>query len=326
MRIFGVLLALLSAASFAGSNVLIRRGQEPGKADRALFATLLMNVCFLLPFALGRGLVITWSGGVGLAFGWFVAAGLLNSLAGRGFLIASIRRVGAVRASIASQTAPLITMTIGITVLGESISGIGVAGVVLIGSGILLLISEQQPYAAVRARMTAVTETTVPPATPTDNAFAPIRSTASSNVALTGLILAITSAVAFGTGQAARKQGFVFLSDPVVGAGVGALAGLIAYTAHAFIAGNVTSMGSLVRGMNRFFVASGASVAVAQVSFFAALTFAPVAYVAVIVATQALFIVLFGRLFLRRSETWGSRVLVATGLVFAGSVAIGVGG
>lgn len=326
MRIFGVLLALLSAASFAASNVFIKQGQEPGKADRALFATLLMNVCFLLPFALGRGLVITWSGSVGLAFGWFVAAGLLNSLAGRGFLIASIRRIGAVRASIASQAAPLITLTIGITVLNESISGMGVAGVVLIGSGVVLLISEQQPYAAVRARMSSATGRTAVPATPTDGAGTPIRSAALTNIALTGLILAVTSAVAFGTGQAARKQGFVSLSDPVVGAGVGALAGLIAYTAHAFLSGNASSMGSLVRGMNRFFVASGASVAVAQVSFFAALAFAPVAYVAVIVATQSLFIVLFGRLFLQRSETWGPRVLVASGLVFVGSVAIGVGG
>jgi drug/metabolite transporter (DMT)-like permease len=70
---------------------------------------------------------------------------------------------------------------------------------------------------------------------------------------------------------------------------------------------------------------AGALSALGLLTFFAALTFAPLAQVAVIAASETILTLLLTSIFLRRTERFSLRLLVPAGCIFAGAVVIAVG-
>ncbi len=337
----GVLLALTGALAFSFMNVFIRRGVRPGDPDNGVLTTMLVNVAIfgILLAAVAAG------GGVDElspeAFAWFVAAGLSATFLGRYALFAGIRRLGAARAAAIKNATPLVTVIIALLFLGERLTLVDGAGVALILVGLFTLIAESLQGAPDPLRGEAVPD-------PVTGAFESealaesgrwdrTRELAGRAVAhilapsrrrvLLGVSFAALAALFFGTGHALRKVGMDLEPNAVLGAMIGSSTALTTYLVAAAIRGEAGFMvRSSLTTLRPYFWAAGLAGTVGQLSFFAALAFAPVSHVSVVAGSETVLTVLLAALLAARLEAITRRVVLPAVLVFLGTALIGIAG
>jgi drug/metabolite transporter (DMT)-like permease len=145
-------------------------------------------------------------------------------------------------------------------------------------------------------------------------------------VMVIGILAASLSAIAFGFARTARRLGLDEIPDPLVGAAIGALAGL---ATHLVVHSASGRLGLLVRSSvreprPRLWAAGGLS-ALGLFCFFAAMTYEPLSHVAVIAASETILTLILGSLLLRSTERLSARIAIPAICVFAGGVLVAVG-
>jgi drug/metabolite transporter (DMT)-like permease len=324
----GAFLAFLSAVGFALTNVLIRKGGRPGDADNGTLITTITNVVVLsmimavLSFVRGSPLS-TWNT---TGFLWFAVAGFFTTFLGRNTLFSSIRRIGSSRAAAIKNTAPVFTVVIAVSFLGEHPSTLATIGIGFASLGLFLLVHEAfQDRQSTRDHKNdrEPTEEVFGPEGLTQGSLVEHRPTAVPSTVMIGILLAVFAAIFFGSGQAVRKVGIEYMPDAVFGAMIASWAALISYLATLAAQGR---LGAVFRTsfeyFNPYFWLAGIASTVGQLSFFAAVMFAPVSHVSVIAACETLLTIFFAVILLRRSESVTRRVVIAATAVFAGAVLI----
>jgi drug/metabolite transporter (DMT)-like permease len=134
----GSLLVLISAVVFAGftmgSGVMVHR---IGSSRFTAYTMSAAGVATLIHFALERGMALAGFPGkvYGLAFMMTVFSTVLPAF----FMNAGIRRIGADAASIISTTGPIATLVMAFLVLDEAVTGLQLAGTLLVLSGVYVL-------------------------------------------------------------------------------------------------------------------------------------------------------------------------------------------
>jgi drug/metabolite transporter (DMT)-like permease len=133
-----VVLALVSAALFGATTVLVRIGlvREP-EAGVAAGATLLPALAVAVAAAAVAG-----AGDVGAAWP-YALAGLLAPGGSQLLFTVAIRRAGASRTSVAVGAAPLVSVAIALVFLGEPAAAPLLAGAVLVVAGGVALAAER---------------------------------------------------------------------------------------------------------------------------------------------------------------------------------------
>ena len=282
-----VLLASASAALFGAMSVAVRFALR--EFDDAELGSLAMSsVALALTGAVG---LVAARGG-GLLDAWpFLVTGAIAPGASQIFFVRAVREAGAARTSVVMGTAPLVAVAIALTVLGEPVSAVLLAGGGLIVAGGIALANE-------RVR-------------PED--FRRI-----------GVLFAVTATVLFAVRdnvlRAIAKGSDV---DPLVAAAVSLLAGAV--TVALYLA--VTRRGSFARGYGRAvraFAPAGVFFGLSYAMLFEAYYRGRVSVVAPLVATESLWGVAFAALFLRRSELVGRGLVLGASLIVAGGVLIGL--
>ena len=282
-----VLLASASAALFGAMSVAVRFALR--EFDDAELGSLAMSsVALALTGAVG---LVAARGG-GLLDAWpFLVTGAIAPGASQIFFVRAVREAGAARTSVVMGTAPLVAVAIALTVLGEPVSAVLLAGGGLIVAGGIALANE-------RVR-------------PED--FRRL-----------GVLFAVTATVLFAVRdnvlRAIAKGSDV---DPLVAAAVSLLAGAV--TVALYLA--VTRRGSLASGYGRAvraFAPAGVFFGLSYAMLFEAYYRGRVSVVAPLVATESLWGVAFAALFLRRSELVGRRLVLGALLIVAGGVLIGL--
>ena len=327
----GSILAFVSALAYSSGYMLIRTGVRPGDPDGGAFITTVVNAALLggavlIALALGAQVDVA---GQGLA--WFAVAGVLGPFTGRILLFAGIHRVGPVRASSVVNTAPLITVFLAVTILGEALSPADIAATLLVLVGLGILIAEAFQDAGERVAL-AETDAVGEGASVGVVLESRARSMAAGirrrygTVMVVGILAAGLSAVAFGFARTSRRLGLDEMPDPLVGAAVGALAGLLTHVVVQAASGRLRLMvGSSIREPRPRLWAAGALSAVGLFSFFAALTFEPLAHVAVIAASETILTLVLSSVLLRRTERLSPRIAVPAICVFAGGMLVAIG-
>lgn len=335
----GVLLALTGALAFSFMNVFVRNGARPDDPDTGVLTTLVINV-----LAFGVLLVAWWAvtGLPGLrpdGVAWFVLAGLCSTFLGRQSLFGAIRLIGAARGAAIKNATPLVTVVIALTILGERLTLAAAAGVALVMIGVFALIAESlagagrglgaaspdDPIgAAVESEALAETGLVARTRGFADRTVAMVRAPSRRGVLL-GAGLAIVAAVAFGAGHALRKLGMDVMPNALLGAMIGSTTALVTYGAAAAVRGELAleTRRSLTT-VRPWFWAAGVAGTVGQLSFFAALAFAPVAHVSVVSGSETVLTVIIAAVLAGRLEAITSRVVVPAILVFAGTALIAV--
>ncbi len=220
----------------------------------------------------------------------FALTGLLHPGVGQILITLAIREVGASRTSVVLGTAPLVSVTVALVVLGEPASAPLIVGALLIVAGGLELVRERERPRHFRRR---------------------------------GLLLAFGACVLF----AARDNLLRWLSrgtaaPPAVAAAaalVGAAA-LILLVLAPRVRGRVSARSLLP------FLGVGILFGLSYVSMFEAYYRGRVTVVSPLIGTESLWGVALSVLLLRHTELVGRRLLLGTLLVLAGGVLIGVYG
>jgi drug/metabolite transporter (DMT)-like permease len=328
----GSLLAFISAASYASGYLLVRTGVKPGDPDGGAFVTTVVNAALLGSAAI---VALALAGPVALApagIAWFAVAGVLGPFTGRILMFAGIHRLGPARAAAVVNSAPLITVFLAVTVLGATLSAADLVAVGLVIVGLATLMAEAfQEAGSVDDERFAAGPTSDDPALDA-SVMERARSAAVDfrrrygTAMMIGILLAGGSAISFGFARTARRLGLDWIPDPLIGAAAGAAFGLLTHLVVQGAQGRLTLLvrSTVLDPRPRLWLA-GALSALGLLTFFAALTFAPLAQVAVIAASETILTLLLTSIFLRRTERFSLRLLVPAGCIFAGAVVIAVG-
>jgi drug/metabolite transporter (DMT)-like permease len=278
-------LALASAFLFGAMSVGLRVGlNRHPDAELGTLATV--------GGALGTALVVAAleapSRGVHAGLAWpFALAGLLQPGVGQLLVTLSVHEAGASRASVILGSAPLVSVTIALLVLGEPVHAALIVGAVLIVAGGIELARERDRPGHVRVR---------------------------------GLVFAFIATVLF----SARDNLVRWLArGETAPSGVAASAALLGGMALLLVVlgprvrGRVSLPGALP------FVGVGVLFGLSYCSLFEAYYRGRVTVVSPLVATESLWGVALSLVFIRHSEHVGRRVVLGAVVVVAGSALIG---
>jgi drug/metabolite transporter (DMT)-like permease len=278
-------LALVSAALFGAMPVAVRFALVPPLLPAAVGA-LLMQVGTFAVLCVAAGI----QGGVtpeGL-LPFFVAGAIAPGLSNL-FITVGIREAGSSRASVAFGTAPLFAVTIAVLVFGERPGAAVLVGALLIVcGGVALALEPERPR----------------------------------HVRRIGIAAALVGAALFALRDNLVRDLSLETDVPSMTAGAAMLASSLVVTSSVVVARRhrvVWPAPTVAR-----WLLPGTFVGFSYVALFEAFYRGTVSVVAPIVATEALFGVVFSALLLGRSERVGSRIVVGAALVVAGGALIAV--
>ncbi len=302
----GALLALISAASFGLNNAMFRRGVLSGSVLQALAITVPLGVPL---FALGC-LFFGAFGALGslppAAWAWMSAAGVTHFVIGRYGNYRATRAMGAALSSPIQQLSVLVALVLAFIFLGEFLTPLRTAGIVLVLFGPVLILrnranrvsSQQKPAFVVRY--------------------------------VEGFAWGLVCAVAYGTSPLFVRFGLEAsleshgIRDSIAG-------GLISYTAASLVIGliilvpgNAAHVRALEPTAARWFTASGAFVFFSQLFRYMALAVAPVSVVQPVQRTSVVFRVIFAWALNRDHEVLTVPVLIGIGISLIGVLALTV--
>ena len=280
-----VLLALVSAVLFGGMAVALAFAfRRSPDAEAGALVTGLVALVVTGAFALASN---AWGGEL-----WpFLVAGLIAPGGSQLLYVRAVKEVGASRAAVVVGAAPLVAVTIALTALGEPASAPLLIGAALIVLGGLALAGERDRPDQFRA---------------------------------VGLVLAFGSVVLFATrDNVVRHLAEDTTVDPQLAAATTILAGCAVMAAY-LLATRGPRMAGDVRRVFAPFALPGVLWGLSYAALFEAFYRSRVTVVSPLVATEALFGVLFAAIVLGRSELIGRHVVAGAALIVAGGVLIGV--
>jgi drug/metabolite transporter (DMT)-like permease len=296
----GAFFALLSAATFGLNIATARRGVIGGTVAQAIAVTNIFGVVLLALVALGFGAYGEFAAMSGEAFAWFATIGVSHFVLGRYATYRSARALGAAQSGPIQQVSLLLSLTLALVFLSESLTPLSAFGIALILLAPLVILRQRKGKAEVTTR---------------------------SGIKLNyveGYFWGVVCAAAFGTTP-------LLVNFGLDGGGVlrGIAGSLVSYGSAAvtvvvlmaFPAFRATVL-ALDRPTAKWFAATGIFVGLSQLFVFMALSLAPVIVVQPIQRTALLFRIGFSWLINRDHEVIGLSVLVAAALSVVGGMAV----
>lgn len=294
----GIFLACLTALMFSISNVSIKRGMKNSSTDNGVLLTILINFIILgiAAFIYRFFIDAVEINGTGVLY--FILAGFLTTFVGRFTLFKSFRRIGATKGTAIKNSAPLFTIVFALIFLNEALSIVPTIGIIFVLFGLFI-----QGYYLLNYGNQQLTKMQL-----NDRS---------------GYLFAFTAAVVFGVGQGVRKFGMEALPDPYLGAFISAL---VAILIMIMIEGRkeniIAKLKNQVVRPNPYYLIGGVATSVAMLSFFMAIQFIQVSYVAAIAAIEPIVTIIFTKIFFNGDETIARYTVISTSFVFFGVVMI----
>lgn len=313
----GALLAALSAATFGLNNAAVRRGVITGSVAQALAITVPIGVPLFAISALLAGQLGALATFRGRFFGFLALAGVLHFVWGRYCNYRATKALGGNLAASAQQVSLVVALALAVVWLGETLTLLRVAGILLVVAGPVIAGGRRRRPAEGPARQDE---------RPARQDERPARQSASGfePKLLEGYAFALLSATGYGVSP-------VLIRAAVAGSGASLAGGLIAYAAAAavvclllLVPGRLAEVRSVDRANALWFAFSGFWVFLAQMFRFIALSIAPVIVVTPIQRTSSVFRVIFNTLLNREHEVVDRRVIVGVAVSLLGAVALGL--
>ena len=307
----GAILAILSAASFALNNAMVRRGVISGTPIQAMAISVPMGVVCFVPMALMAGELFRITQFPLAAAAWMAGLGVLHFVIGRYCNFRANQAAGVNLTAPVTQLQVVVTMVLAVIVLHEPCTALQMIGGALILAG--SLITQRQSLSARPAAAGGNTQGAP--------LFVPR--------IVAGYFFASIAALSYGTTPIMARFALEH-----TGPATGILGGLIAYVAATAVvalpllfAQVRRNVFSLSRENAKWFAYSGVFVAAAQGFFFCAIALAPVMLVMPLLQLSLVFRILFSTWLSPDHEVFGPTVLagVATSLAGALMVAIDTG-
>jgi len=271
------ILSLLTALCYSFSSVFILKGMRGSNPHSALLLSTSVQVALLTIFLLADLPEVDW-----LAVMLFALSGIFASGLGRLFNFIAIERLGVATSSALGGSYPLFSTIIAIMFLREGVAILTFAGVALVVSGVFLVSGGRGEFVRGRA-----------------------------------LLIPILSAFFYGLSDVVRKMGLNVLSESLLGAQVGATAGMLSFLLYLVLTGSLGEI-RVSRVSFAYFSATGVIVSVGWIFTFMAMQIGTVSIVSTLTGTTPLFSVLLSWLMLRGQEDLGKRVILGSMVIVTG--------
>lgn len=324
----GIVLSLLSAASFGVNEAMTRRGIVGASASQGMYITVTLGVpLFLL------GAVITGQAAEAhriSVMGWIAlaAAGVVHFLLGRYCNYRSIGAIGANRSQPLRSTALLYSVVVAVIVLHEELTLGRTAGIALLTIGALLMV-ERSPRSTPQAEPAPAPEplaessfrgvaTLAPPAPVATARAAPTRPLQ----VLEGYGFGLLAGFAYGMSPILIRWGLEGTQLGLMGGFASYLAASLVLLSTLFMPGRWAYMRSMSGRHARWFVGSGVFVFLAQMFRYLALGVAPVVLVAPLGQLNGLFMLGLSWGFNRQLESFSPRVIIGVLMSVVGGIVL----
>jgi drug/metabolite transporter (DMT)-like permease len=307
MSFWADIIALLAATCWAGANTCIARGSSHQGGENGAFLSILLT-------AFIAGVVWLIGGGTdrqalnvqGLA--WFAAAGALTIFVGRVFFHSSVQYMGAVRSSSVKRLVPLFSVMLGVLCLGETLNLSALLGMALIFAGFGVLVWESK-------------QKSMPKDPHASEDQGPSRKTMRM-----GMVYGVVSAAAYATGNMSRKFGLVHLSEPALGAMLGALVGVVLFLVSAvFLQSYREAVKNTLQKPNPWLLSAGVLASAGQLLYFVAIDWSTLSRATLIVSMDVFLTILVAVVFFQKREAVNRYAVVAAALGVLGTGVI-IGG
>jgi drug/metabolite transporter (DMT)-like permease len=317
----GALYAVLAAATFGFNNASARRG--------VLTGTAVQGMAISVPLGVPLFLIVAFFGGQLGEFDKLSTESILY-LAGAGFMhfvwgrYANMRSLAAVGSNIAGpvqQVQLLLSLTLAIVLLGETLTPLKILGILLVVSGPSFILhgrAVEKRRAAERAKSVgaAATGESGMKATATKSTFKPRL--------MEGYAFAFLAAIGFGTSP-------VLVSAGLKGSGLALLGGLISYVTATVVVAfflmlprNFLQVRNTSREALPWFTLSAVAVWASQLFRYLALGLAPVSVVQPIQSLSLIFRMIFGFFINREHEALDRYIIGGIVLSFIGALALSI--
>lgn len=294
----GVVLATVTAVTWAGQYVCIRMGTRTGSVSDAMVISLSCNVLVLVPLAA----VVHYPdyGLTPLAVAAFAGGGLAGSLLSRLCQYKSTEIVGASRTAPTVSSSALISALLAVALLGETLTAAHLLGIVLIVAAIAVISWEMA------------------------NDGGRAESLRDAGKALTFPLLA---AAFLGVEPILLKVGLAEGTPTLVGVAIMAGAATVGFLAYRRLGVGVPARRALLTPALGWFVGAGLAGTAALLAYFGALSVAPVVIVIPLIQTAPLVVVVLSLLFVpRRLERVTWRLGAAAATVVVGAILVSISG
>lgn len=297
----GAFLALCSAATFALNNAFARRGVVTGSVFQALAISVPIGAPMFFTGALVMGSLGSFLEFSAQAYFYLALAGILHFGWGRYCNYRAVKAIGSNLAGPLQESSVLIALFLAVVLLGESLTGLKILGIILVLGG---------PFLAVEMRKSKHKQQ----AGGAKLAFTPLYAE--------GYLFAGLSALGYGCSPILIRSA-IDASGPgasLAGGTVSYLAASVVVFAVILATGGGRDVAAVDRGNAKWFLFAGLLVGVSQMLRYMALAVAPVTVVAPIQRLSLIFRMLFGWLMNREHEVFSMRLLVGTIVSLGGAV------
>jgi drug/metabolite transporter (DMT)-like permease len=301
-RVLGVVLAALSAATFAFNNASARRGVLTGSVAQALAITVPIGVPIFFVAALTTGYLGVLSHFSGEAIGLLALAGVLHFVVGRYGNFRAAQAIGANLSGPVIQLSLGVTLVLAVLVLKEAMTPLRILGIALLALAPALM-------------RNATAEAIGAP----DQGLPKFQPRYAE-----GYAFSIMAAVVYGVTP-------LLIRLAIIGGdlGTGVAGGLVSYlaatTAVALLLlwpGQLRHALAVTPESLKWFTYSGISVSIAQMFIYMAYAIAPISVVTPILQLHLALRLVFARVLNPHHEIFGGRMVLGTFLSLLGAVAL----
>jgi len=295
-RVIGIILSLLSAATFAFNNASARRGVLSGTVLQAIAITVPIGLPMFFAAALLSGNLGRLGDFSTRGLGFLAAAGVLHFIIGRYGNYRASQAMGVTLSAPIVQLNLIVTLTLAVLILDERLTPLRIAGIVLVIFGAMLMRQGE--------------------ANPEPDSFRPALAE--------GYFFGLVAAAGYG-----MTPILVRTSIGDGGAGAAVAAGVVSYAAATLALAVYLLWPAQLRHVLavkpeavKWFSYSGVFVCVSQILVYMAYALAPLTVVVPIQQLSLVFRYIFARMLTPDHEVFGRKVIVGTALSIFGAVLI----
>jgi drug/metabolite transporter (DMT)-like permease len=306
--VLGVVFTLLAAASFGLNNATVRRGVITGTVTQVVAVSMPIGLLMFGAAALASGELFRIDRFTPDRMGFLAAAGIVHFVFGRYCNYRSIQAMGANLSGPVQQWALLVTLTMAIVFLHETLDGMKVIGIGLLVLGPAMIVAAQRSRRAKSAGAAAVSPQTAK--------FQPKLGE--------GYAFAVGSCLCYGTSPILVRAGLEGM-----GATAGLAGGVVSYGAATLVVMALLLVPVARRdasGIKRenigWFLWTGVTVCISQIFLYLAMALVPVTIVQPLMRFTNVFVTLFAWIFNRDYEIFDAAVLGAIGISLIGGLAL----
>lgn len=316
----GALYAVLAAATFGFNNASARRGVLTGTAVQGMAISVPLGVPLFLIVALFGGQLSQFDKLSTASILYLAGAGFMHFVWGRYANMRSLAAVGSNIAGPVQQVQLLLSLTLAIVLLGETLTPLKILGILLVVSGPSFILhgrAVEKRRAAERARSSVG-------AAATADTEAPAKTSTFKPRMMEGYAFALLAAIGFGTSP-------VLVSAGLKDSGLALLGGLISYVTATLVVvvflmlpRNLLQVRNTSREALPWFTLSAVAVWASQLFRYLALGLAPVSVVQPIQSLSLIFRMIFGFFINREHEALDRYVIGGIILSFIGALALSI--